>query len=412
VAPSSLSRTMLLLLGLAAPALARAQSAPPADGLAWRNDRPVLTLGNGAVSLSPIVRLDADEVTFFDQNRAGGFRSGTELRRNRLGLRGTLLRDFEFNFIWEFGSRPSTANTIYEADIAYTGLGWGTVRLGYFTPQHLPEYAGSSFDLLFLERAAITNVVASLASGDTRAGFGLEAHGDRWNASAYGTGGVGSTRNSSKQRGLVGRAVGLVWDQPGAQLQLGVDAAAQFTPGLRNTPDGIRLSDYPELRGTTALRFLDTATIPAERAAAFGPELSARAGPVYIEALYQHVMVDATGGGTRNFDGWYAQAAVPLLGPPRERSRQTGTWQRPKTEGWIDPTAGRWGAIEATARISVADLRDGPTRGGRQRIWTLGVNWFLSPNLRLMANWETGTVRRDDGTREFQGVGLRASLNL
>ncbi|MBE7157886.1 MAG: hypothetical protein INR62_05555 [Rhodospirillales bacterium] len=387
-------------------------SASVANRLAWRNDRLTLTLADGNFTVSPLVRIDGDEVSFFDQNRAGDFKSGTELRRNRYGLRGTFLKDFEYNFTWEFGSRPSTPNTIFEAQVGWNGLGWGTVRVGAFTPQHMPEYAESSYDLLFLERASITNVAASIASGDTREAVGLEARGARWNASFYVSGGTGSARNTAKERGLVGRAVGLVLDRPGVQLQIGFDGAAQFKPGTNNTPEATRFNDYPELRGTTSLRFLDTGSIRADTAYAVGPELEGRAGPVYFEAVYQHVGVDVTGGGSRTFDGWYVQGAVPLLGPPRERVRNTGTWARPKTRGWINPLAGNWGSLEAVARYSTMNLQDGPTHGGRQRVWAVGANWYLSPNLKLQAEYETGRDHLDTGDREFQGVGFRAALSL
>lgn len=398
--------------GAEGPASPQTTPAPAPNGLAWRNDRLTLTLADGNFTISPIVRIDADEVSFFDQNRAGGYRSGTDFRRNRYGVRGTFLHDFDYNFTWEFGSRPSTANTIFEADIGWNGLGWSSIRVGAFSLQHLPEFAASSYDLLFLERASITNIAASVASGDTREAIGMEARGDRWNASFYVSGGTASARNSGKQRGLAGRAVGLVLDQPGAQLQVGLDGSAQFKPGLNNAAATVRFSDYPELRGTTSLKFLDTGSIRADGAHSIGPEIMGRAGPVYFEAVYQHVGVDVTGGGSRDFDGWYVQAAVPLLGPPRERVRNTGTWARPKTQGWIDPLAGNWGAIEATARFSTVDLRDGPTRGGRQRIWTVGANWYLSPNLKIMANYESGRVHRDAGDREFQAVGFRAALSM
>ena len=389
-----------------------ATPAPVANGLAWQNDQLTLTLADGNFTISPAVRIDADAVSFFGQNGPGGYRSGTEFRRNRYGVQGTFLKDFEYTFLWEFGSRPDAPNTLYRAEVGWSGLGWGTVRVGAFNPQYLPEYASSSYDLLFLERAAISNIAASVAAGDSREAVGLEARGARWNASFYVSGGVASTRNTSKQRGLVGRAVVLAVDRPGAQLQIGFDGSAEFAPGTVNNPDAITFSDFPELRGITALRFLDTGPILADTAYAIGPEIEGRAGPAYFEAVYQHIGVDVTGGDSRSFEGWYMQAAVPLLGPPRERLRNTGTWARPTTRGWVNPLAGKWGAIEVVARYSTADLQDGPARGGRQHVWAIGASWYLSPNFKIEAEYETGRVELDTGDHEFQGVGFRASFNL
>ncbi|WP_426955414.1 OprO/OprP family phosphate-selective porin [Muricoccus radiodurans] len=401
----------LSLLG-AAPAVAQDDGAE-ADGVRiTATGLPEWRALDGGFTLRPLVRLDADAGSFFGQDEPGGFRSGVNLRRGRLGLRGTVARDFSYNVTWEFGgSNPADYANIYEAQIAYHGLGWGTVRAGAFTPQHLPEYAGSSFDLLFLERAAISNLAAGLASGDTRVAIGLEARGDRWVASGYGTQGVLSTRNDPRQRGLVGRVAGLVLAEESAALQIGFDAAYQFEPGSSPGPNSVGLADYPELRVDTR-RFLNTRAIPADSGFAWGPEIAGRLGPVYVEALYQRIEVDAVVGGSRTFEGYYVQAAVPLFSPARRRDRETGTWARPRTEGGFAPAEGRWGAFELAARYSVADLQDGPTRGGRQRIWTIGLNWFPTGPLRFQVQYETGRIGLDGPDRDFQAIGLRASANL
>ncbi len=386
--------------------------APTPNGLAWKNDRLTLSLADGDFTLSPLVRLDVDRAMFLHQNRPGGFETSTDIRRGRLGVRGTFLRDFEYNLTWEFGSFPNRTNVPFEAQIGWNGLGWGTVRVGAFTLQHMPEFAGSSFDLPFMERASITGIVTSLSSGDTRNAVGLEARGARWNTSLYVAAGSPATLQSDRQRGLVGRAVVVAIDEPGAQIQIGFDGAAQFNAGTSPSLETIRLRDYPELRGGNSRRFLDTAGIRADRSYAIGPEVAGRIGPVYVEAVYQHVGIDVAGGGSRSFDGWYVEGAVPLLGPSRERSRATGTWGRPKTAGWIDPSAGNWGAVEAAARYSTVDLRDGATRGGRQRIWTAGLNWYLSPNAKLQAEYENGRIDLDRRPRDFQAVGLRVAVSL
>jgi len=401
-------RLLLGLLLLAPPALAQD---PPADGLRMQGPVPTLRLADGDFTLRPTARLDADAGSFFGQEEPGGYRSGVNLRRARLGVSGTAWRDVTFAVTWEFGGQnPNDYSNFYEAQLAYTGFEGVALRVGAFTPQHLPDYAGSSFDLPFLERSAIANVAASLASGDSRLAAGAETNGAlggggaRYNTSFYVTAGVGSAPHDEGQRGLIGRAVVLAVDRPGLQLQLGGDGAVQFHPGAGAGPESVRLDDYPELR-VDGRRFLDSGAIPAGKAWATGPEAAARIGPILVEGLWQTVGVDADAGPARRYEGWSVSALVPLLGEPRQRVRDTGTWRRPSGDGPL-------GAVELGLRYSTVDLRDG-SRGARQDIWTAGVNWYPTGRLRLAAQYENGRTALPGGAdRDFQAIGLRASFNL
>ena len=417
VSSAALPLLLLLPLLLAAPAAAQpaaegGDAAQRGGGLSWRDGRPTLSTPGGGFTLSPVLRLDADIGSFFGQNRPEGFRSGVNLRRGRLGVEGEFLGDFEYNFTWDFGgSSPNDYSELEEASIAWKGLGWATLRAGVFGPQHLAEYASSSFDLLFLERAAVSNVAASLASGSTRVGAGIEAHGPRWAASGYVTSGELTRSNDLRQTGLAGRAAALAVDRDGLQVQLGLNGAYQFRPGTRSNPDEISLGDYPERR-VDSRQFLDTGDIDADAAWAAGPEAIAAIGRLYLQAEYQRIVLDAERGGTRRFDGWYVQGAYVLVGEARSRDAESATWERPGAREPFDPLAGRWGALEVAGRYSAMDLQDGPVRGGVQRIWTGALNWYPTRQLRLAVQYQYGTLALDDGDRRFQAIGLRAAFNL
>lgn len=407
-APAALP--LLLATAVAGAAAAQPSAAPPRDGVEWRDGRPAATAFGGGLRLEPVLRFDADAVSFFGQSRPGGFRSGANLRRGYVGVEGEAFGVFEYGLVWDFGgSDPGDWSGIHQAQIAYTGLGWATVRAGAFRVQHLPDYAGSSFDLPFLERAAVSNIAASVASGETRVAAGVEARGERWVGSFYLTNGVLSARNDGRQRGAVGRLAALAVDRPEAQLQLGFNAAWRFETGGGT----VRLDDYPEARVDTR-RFLDTGTLRADAAHAFGPEVTARLGGLLVEGVWQRLGVDAAAGGIgqRAFEGWYAQAVHPLLGPARRRNARTGVWTRPDAPEPFDPAAGRFGALEAAARYSAVDLRDGPARGGRQRVWTAALNWFPRRDLRITAQYSNGAIDLDGRDRDFQAVGFRMAFNL
>jgi phosphate-selective porin OprO/OprP len=61
----------------------------------------------------------------------------------------------------------------------------------------------------------------------------------------------------------------------------------------------------------------------------------------------------------------------------------------------FSPGAGGWGAFELTARYGVLDVDDDAfplfadpeTSASRARAWTLGLNWYLTSNFKLVANY-------------------------
>ncbi|MDJ0388256.1 porin [Roseomonas sp. E05] len=398
----------LLLLALALPCAAQAQA-----GLEWSEEGvPELRLARGAVQVTPVLRLDLDAGAYDDQERAGGFRSGVNVRRARLGLEATLPNDFEASFIWDFGaSSVRDASDLYEAALAWKGLGWGTIRAGAYKPQHMLEQAGSSFDLLFIERAVISDLAADIASGTGRQAAGLEVHRDRWSAAGYVTAGEMSKPQSWGQRGMAGRVTAIPLRGEGLLVQLGANAAYQWRPGQEGGYNEASLSGYPELRVDTR-QFLDTGSIEADSLWAVGPELAGAAGRFYGQAEYQYIGIDTPQGGMRHGEGWYVAASYTLLGAPRSYDRETSTWKRPKPLEAFNPATGQWGALEVAGRYSVADLRDGPVQGGAQRIWTAGLNWYPHPMVKVMLNYQDGHLALAEGGRDFKAIGLRLSYSL
>jgi phosphate-selective porin OprO/OprP len=422
------------LLALAATSPGQAQTTAPSEvveprgmGMSFlmRNNRPTLTFGDNLFVLQPSARFDLDLGTFGGQDRdfvtrqpprfPGAPTNNVNIRRARVGVQGSFLTDFTYAFIWQFEVSPGASfdrGTFSEAWVSYNGLKGGalrgsSIRAGAFTTPGTLEHSTSTFQQLFLERATIVNMVGSIAGGDNRISAGGEFYGDRWWVGGYVTNGQITARDDDEARGFLGRAAGLLLNDPNYQLQVGVSGSTSWRPGT-NASESVRFRDYPELRFGPQ-RLFDTRSIRANGASNIGGELSGRIGNLVVQAEYQTLMVDAKNGTSPSFDGYYISAAYPLIGGPRQRSASRASWALPRFSALGD---GGNGYLEAAARYSSANANSGAIRGGRQSIFTVGLNWFPTSQFRVSTEFSTGTVARPGPDRDFQSIALRLGFNL
>ena len=123
-------------------------------------------------------------------------------------------------------------------------------------------------------------------------------------------------------------------------------------------------------------------------------------GPLSFQAEYFNDRIDdGTGVKPINFNGGYAYVSYFLTGENRVYNRDFGCFDRvrPFTNFFrvttCDGTQSGWGAWEIGYRISCSDFVDGVPLAqhlvgmGRATDNTLGLNWYLNPNTRLMFNY-------------------------
>lgn len=383
---------------------------------AWSAHAETPSVRVGDLTLKPYVLVQLDEGGTFDQSRRGGQNTGFNVRRARVGGQGAYGKQFEFDLIYDFGSTPGSLSRIFEADIAYTGLEPFVVRGGIYKWAFTLEYAQSAADLLFLERASIVNIVGGLVAGAGRVGGQVGAGGDRWFAALFLTAGRTGQGANSDQRAVLGRAAGLAVKTGGVALHLGVSGAWLYQPprngaGRRT----LNFSDQPELQVDRASSSLSTGAIPANGAKLGGVEVGLGWERLWAQAEWYGASVDRTGsgdGGDPFFSGWYAQAAYTVLGKPRQWKPKIAAWGSPAPHASFNPLAGEWGAVEVAGRFSAVDLKSAGVRGGRQHVWTAGVNWYPLEPVRFTLEYQHASVAGGREPRDLNAVALRGQLSF
>jgi phosphate-selective porin OprO/OprP len=131
-------------------------------------------------------------------------------------------------------------------------------------------------------------------------------------------------------------------------------------------------------------RFVDTDDFASDHAELVGLEAAWVAGPLSLQGEYIFANADASS--TGNFDGYYAQISYFLTGEHRKYKPSSGAFSRVKPKknwGW-NKGPGAW---EVAVRYSSVDLDDSSVSGGELDDVTVGLNWYLNPNTRLMWNY-------------------------
>lgn len=408
------------------------------------NGKPAFATADGrfTANIRAIVMFDAGK--YFQKSNLPAttvgrdLNDGTNFRRARFGVDGKLFKDFDYALIYEFGgSGGEDAGHIQEAWVQYTALKPWRIRLGAFEPNIGLAAAVSTGQMPVMERPAPAEVARNVAAGDSRSalqltGNGLWGAGDsgiaaRWFLSTAVTGNTVGTINSTggataqpqdEQQAWIGRVAIAPFSSTDWQAHLGLNAQYVFHPndaGNGTNPRyPIQLRDRPELR-LDATRLVDTGGIDARHITVLGAEAALTVQNFAIEGEYFKYDIDRrltaaqTSFSNPKFNGWYVQGAWVLTGEPRPYNPGEARIDGPKMNYNFNPEAGTWGAIELVARYSDLDLNfhggasgsaaaADAIRGGEQKISTLGVNWYLNPDIRIMLDYQHVDVDRLNGS--------------
>jgi phosphate-selective porin OprO/OprP len=315
--------------------------------------------------------------------------NGTEIRRARIYLKGTVWNDFKYVTEVDFADN---ASTVKDMSMTYTGFDGLEITAGHQKQNISMELQESSNDIMFTERSLI-NTITGIAF-DRALGLHLKAKGKDWSA----------------QLGLYGESVGKS-DKTGGDEGWGMSTRLTYTPintktqvlhvggyaGFRDVSDNGDLLNGGKgtaLKYETAhmsnLHLLDTGSIAnLNKLSMYGLEAAYMQGPFSVQTEY--TISDASRGGgssDEDFSAYYVQAGWTLTGESRSYKGSDGEFKRLKPAHKFSPGAdGGWGAWELAARYDHADMNSGDIRGGEETAITIALNWYLNENVRIMADY-------------------------
>jgi phosphate-selective porin OprO/OprP len=323
---------------------------------------------------------------------------GVNARRARIGIVGQFARDWTYALIGEFGGSQDGTATINNAFVSYKGFENTSIDLGYMKVMWSLEQATSSNNITFMERSSAQVMAADLGAGGQRAALGVIKYDKWWWAGAYLTGPERAYDHSLRvPYSAVGRLVFTPINTDAATFLFGGEVLYLADTGGAPGVNDIRLRERIELR-IDPTRVLDTHTIQnVDDVRVLSAEIGGAIGPFHAQGEYFDYSVSRFIGSDLHFKGGYVQAGYILTGEKRKYLQHDAAFGgvHPDNPFFWD-TAGGIGAWEIAARYSYMDLNDNLVFGGKQENITVGLNWYLNDNIRLMFNWIHGTIAKSN----------------
>jgi phosphate-selective porin OprO and OprP len=318
---------------------------------------------------------------------------GMILRRVRLGALGIMREKFEWQLEADFAENAVDLANVYMAYLMDHG---GRLAVGHFKEPFGMEYATSSRYLTFLERS----LPADAYKVDREPGIMYETIKPNWYAAA-GFFGRGIDYNREVEEGYSYALRGSY--APYLQGKDFVHVGAGFNY-RQNAVDKLQNLYLPvRMRAREGTRVIDARLIGrddlegVEDYSRWNLEFAAGMGSWWTQAEYYRVdlNIDTTQPGVSagvsdelTLDGWYLYTGYFLTGESKPYRAFSGDWGQLRPNANFSPRNGTYGAFELALAYSKADSLEhtATNRGQKGERWTLGLNWYLTPEVLTRFN--------------------------
>lgn len=339
------------------------------------------------------------------QSTIGDLQNGFGFRRVRLGAQGNV----EDSASWVSEVELAGGNVrLRDVFIGLDALpGVRQIRVGHFREPYSLEGMTSTNFITFMERAP-TNVISPARNwgvcgfwwpADERLLFSLGAFRD-------GTPGTGQSTGDDDNWAYTARLTGLPINEPdGPDFRL-VHLGGAFSQ--RVPPNGV--INFTPRTGSSLLTvednpgspFLPSLNVPADNYQLYNLQAASVRGPFSLQTEWLATTVQQTDAGLVFVHGVYIYGSYFLTGEHRGYNRTRGSFDRievlrPVVRSGTSERCG-FGAVELAARFAYFDFNspnlpldtNGELAGTELYEITLGTNWYLNSNTRVMLNYTAG----------------------
>jgi len=303
--------------------------------------------------------------------------NGAEFRRARIFAKGAF-DDFHYKAQYDFAGNATTIQDLY---LEYTGLPVA-IRIGNSNEPFTMEDNTSSKYVTFMERAMIN----AFASGRNM-GLTLSGHGDDWSAVAgvYTNGSGGAQKNIHSKVDTSARFSYAPVHDAHRVIHLGA-SMNYHVPDSNRT---VRFSARPESH-VTGMRFVDTGNLTGvKNVTQLGVEAAGVMDAFSLQGEYVQSTVNYKAAASTNskFSGYYVFASWFLTGESRSYAADEGLFGRIHPHSKFRTHDEGWGAWEVATRYSQLNLEDLGVAGGKEKNYTVALNWYPLSHVRWMFNW-------------------------
>jgi phosphate-selective porin OprO/OprP len=340
-----------------------------------------IQLDTGSVSNSKNINTDGDPYSLY---------TNTEFRRVRLAIKAQLYKDWNGEFDIDFADEEVDIKDMW---ISYNGFSNTIIKLGNSKPNFCMDEVTTSRWITFMERSMVSDAFSPgrrIGLSGTNWGkyyfAGVSLFGDEIDGQdEYGNETEQAEPFNYSVR-LVGRP--MVSDDNSTIVHVGFNYMNRKPAKSEQADDEFRYRTRPEAHFVD-YRWLEQEDLDfVDDTTTYGFELAAKWNKLHAQAEYMRSTINRSGGNPdADSDGWYVQVSYFLTDDQRAYNLHDAEF------GAVMPK-GKWGAFEIAARFSTLDLNDFSVwgnsvddNGGSADAITLGANWYINNNFKVMANY-------------------------